>query len=313
MLLVLLGALLRAPLQPLSERVLNDIAKPVEGQDHTYNFQERTDSAGRSWGLGFSEALGDLGDLWIVQKVNGKWVNPTYTGMSISKRITGSVGVLIKRRKMGGLTAEQLLQSDWPSIIAKEKDIEKDSDHDGLTDLVEKQLGTDPTKKDTDGDGDADDVDPWPNAPFRNLSDEEQIVAAVFQARFREEGSEAPCLLFARPGVKPFEMQGRNAPTIWATQGWRRHPLGKLFDKGVGFVEFGGRRETDRAGNPLPKPHWFSETDIGRMIEWNSKSHEATVRIVVAFAGLGGNACAATVKKIGPYWFVTNMFAEYMF
>ncbi|MFL6236447.1 MAG: hypothetical protein ACJ76N_25175 [Thermoanaerobaculia bacterium] len=45
--------------------------------------------------------------------------------------------------------------------------LQKDSDGDGLTDLAEERLMTDPASRDTDGDGLEDGVDPLPNVPFR--------------------------------------------------------------------------------------------------------------------------------------------------
>lgn len=59
----------------------------------------------------------------------------------------------------------------------------KDSDHDSLTDLMERRLGTDPHNPDTDGDGLKDGVDKNPLAAPRRLSEVEQILAAAFEAR----------------------------------------------------------------------------------------------------------------------------------
>jgi hypothetical protein len=52
-----------------------------------------------------------------------------------------------------------------------------DSDGDGLTDLVERRLGTDPRSQDSDGDGVPDPADSAPTASVRTPESEEQAIA----------------------------------------------------------------------------------------------------------------------------------------
>jgi hypothetical protein len=61
-------------------------------------------------------------------------------------------------------------------------DLERDSDRDGLTDLAEERLITDPANPDTDGDGLADADDPLPQVAWSGVMDDEaSALAAVLE------------------------------------------------------------------------------------------------------------------------------------
>jgi hypothetical protein len=57
-----------------------------------------------------------------------------------------------------------------------------DTDGDGLSDLVERRLGTDPQRRDSDGDGLDDAVDPFPLTPVHQPTNErEEVATAIFE------------------------------------------------------------------------------------------------------------------------------------
>jgi hypothetical protein len=93
----------------------------------------------------------------------------------------------------------------------------RDSDGDGLTDVVERRLRLDPGNPDTDGDGLRDAEDPAPNARLREPRDDEQaIAAAIFRQFFQfEDGIDGPAAGVAVM-VSDFalEWRGRRDPTI---------------------------------------------------------------------------------------------------
>src|SRR5262249_6071933 len=64
------------------------------------------------------------------------------------------VGLRTKREEKG-----LMLEMPWEAL-------RRDSDHDGLTDLVEERMGTDPHNADTDGDGIPDGKDGLPLVPL---------------------------------------------------------------------------------------------------------------------------------------------------
>src|SRR5207248_8573014 len=109
--------------------------------------------------------------------------------------------------------------------------IRQDTDGDGLTDIVEARLGTNPRKPDSDGDGLSDLVDPCPNAAPRPLSDAERIVAACIEARFFEEKWSVPAVLSGE-NVQPFELYGYPGPLLWQATG-PELPISKLYGGGV--------------------------------------------------------------------------------
>jgi hypothetical protein len=63
-------------------------------------------------------------------------------------------------------------------------DIEKDSDGDGLPDLVERRLRTNPNRRDTDGDGVSDGEDPTPRGSRLPRNEHDRIVLAILDQFF---------------------------------------------------------------------------------------------------------------------------------
>lgn len=297
----------RALLKPLAARVLEDIRSGYH-RNEKQPFSTRKDPSGRVFGLAHSIMLGDSDDIWLVEKINGQWTNPLLTGIStwVGRRIAFRQDEDDEEHKSN---AKRQLEKNWVTILKSLSAIQKDSDHDGLTDLVEERLGTNPNKRDTDGDGTPDDVDPWPNAPSRPLSEEEAILAAVFEARFHNLEGEGSDVLGMPGGVKPFEMPGRSGPTLWSSEDDSEHlttNLSGLYERGVGIIGLGGRGE-----NEPTKPTW-SKTTLGKMIEWDAVKQEATVRISVYYGGLAGSGYVCTVKKFGSDWLVTSLRMEYV-
>src|SRR5262249_597178 len=62
--------------------------------------------------------------------------------------------------------------------------IDLDSDHDGLPDLVERRIHTDPLKTDSDDDGEPDSSDLSPNSHGRPVNEQQEITAAIFKQYF---------------------------------------------------------------------------------------------------------------------------------
>lgn len=93
-------------------------------------------------------------------------------------------------------------------LEAKLSDLTRDSDGDGLTDLVEARLLLDPSKPDTDGDGMKDGDDPTPRLDDRLAPTE---LAEVYNAFF-EAREERPVALVTKPGSKnALEVKPRTA------------------------------------------------------------------------------------------------------
>ncbi|MCB1055259.1 MAG: hypothetical protein KDD11_07065 [Acidobacteria bacterium] len=80
------------------------------------------------------------------------------------------------------------------------EDLERDSDGDGLTDLVEERLITDPTDPDTDGDGVGDKTDPLPTVAYSAAED--STTSALARLLEEIEGTEAQAILPRCPESK---------------------------------------------------------------------------------------------------------------
>jgi len=148
----------------------------------------------RAAALGVSQDYDPVGEVstgayWVLLSSDGgrTWDPPLYTGLRVNQpyvvravsdlplladdhlqveveiaeldpaRITFPPVALAPRRSAKGLYL------DIPLDLLR-----KDSDGDGLTDLAEERLMTDPQSRDTDGDGLEDGVDPLPTVPLRH-------------------------------------------------------------------------------------------------------------------------------------------------
>jgi outer membrane protein assembly factor BamB len=171
----------------------------------------KRDAKGRTWMLFHSAVLGNHSDLFIVQKLGAKWGKPLFTGAWTGRTFRSEAPKAFR-----GIPIAKLVQSEWIRIFPTDASIQRDSDRDRLTDVVEARLSTNPRKADTDSDNLLDTVDPCPNAAPRPLGDTEKIIAACIEARFFEENWGVPALLSAE-NVKPFELYGYAPVVIWQT------------------------------------------------------------------------------------------------
>jgi len=286
----------RAFLPPLEERVTKGFLGAGEFSRKTNEVAQRTDATGKTYGLLTSGVLGNGNDLWFAEKVNGEWVHPLFTGVSTGK-VSGFVKHPPPPPTIAGKTAEQLVHGDWLEALLNNEEIHRDTDHDGLTDLEEKRLGTSLDNRDTDGDGGPDSIDPWPNAAPRELNDDEQILAAVFEARFHFDKSAGTAIFYAPWNMKPFEMPGREGPTMWvpANHGDElTSPLEQCYQFGVAFVGFANPDVERKSGSK-------------EVIEWNRDRTEATTLISVYYGGLNGTGYTASVRKFHGQWVVTSL------
>jgi outer membrane protein assembly factor BamB len=291
----------RQLLRPLSDRVTTGYLDAGEFGTATKVVAEKTDPLGRRWGLLQSGVLGNAGDLWLAEKVDGRWIHALFSGVSITSDRRGRKAEGAEPT-IGGKTAKQLVAGSWFDVLVNNPEISRDSDGDGLTDLEEKRLGTDPLKADMDADGDNDGVDPWPNAKGEAKTDIEKVLAAAFEARHHFDANEGPAIVDMPKEMSSFEMPGRRGPTFWRSDRQKDSftELQKNYNSGVGLIGFHADRET-KAGN------WES-----KLMTWNSDRTEATLIISTYFGGLNGTGYRAVVRKFGEDWVVVSMVMAYV-
>jgi len=252
----------------------------------------RNDARGRTWMLFHSGVLGNYSDLFVVEKVGSTWKRPLFTGLW-----TGATFGHKAPQTLRGVPVDTLLIRDWIKIFPDDPTLRKDSDGDGLTDLVEARLGTDPNKKDTDGDGLSDLVDPCPNAAPHPLGDTEKILAACMEARFFAEDWGTPAILSA-PNVQPFELYGYYGTILWEIPG-HKIPLGDLYGGGVNIISFNAPDESARR-------------DEKSFIRYDADHKTAHTMIRRYSGGLNGDGIEVTLRKIGDDWFVVELQTRYV-
>jgi hypothetical protein len=149
------------------------------------------------------DPLGEVsaGAYWVLLSSDGgrTWGPPLYTGLRLNQpyvvRAVSRLPLLAGDHLQVEVEIAELDASriTFPPVLLTPKRtakglyldiplelLQKDSDGDGLTDLAEERLLTDPRSRDTDGDGLEDGVDPLPHAPFQRAapSAQERALAA---------------------------------------------------------------------------------------------------------------------------------------
>ena len=180
--------------------------------DPKFELSSSTDSRGVTWGLVHWDALGSPNDLWIVRLSKGKWVDPVFTGTSdywpLSRLPQGN-GSEEHEKKMKAMIEGK----GWVKRFVGNSALTKDTDGDGLTDVVERWVGLDPTKADTDGDGLLDGTDKNPLAAPHLMSDKGKAMQAALELFcFSESGPNVNHVIGLPPGVRPFEIESCDGP-----------------------------------------------------------------------------------------------------
>lgn len=263
--------------------------------DKKNELSELKDSKGRTWRLFQSGVLGNSGDLFIQQRAGTGWDSAIFLNVSTSRTFTREAPKLYK-----GIGINKLVESEWVKMFPDDPEIKKDADGDGLTDLVEARLATDPSKADTDGDRLKDSVDPCPTAATRTLGDREKIIAASVEAHFFAYGFPLPPATINVDGVEPFEMYGYAAPLIWPTKNGGRG-LGESYGAGMNSI-----------GISPPRNDLDREARGKDIIEFSDGGQTAETMISRYSGGLNGEGLAVKLKKIGEDWFIISIKIKYV-
>ncbi|MBZ5638614.1 MAG: hypothetical protein LAO51_07630 [Acidobacteriia bacterium] len=157
------------------------------------------------------DPVGELsrGAYWVVQSMNGgmTWQAPLYTGLRITMPYVVPSFSNLPLTSADGLQLEVVVREldtstiFFPPIASRIKreqsgvfleipwkELERDTDGDGLTDLSEERLVTDPENRDTDGDGLGDAEDPMPQVPLESSVDDR---AEILQLLLRQAAGSA--------------------------------------------------------------------------------------------------------------------------
>lgn len=231
---------------------------------------------GTLYGLVESPVLGSFYDLWLVRWEDGRWRHPLFTGVTARPPQRPS-----KRRnpdeKASAAETRALLDGGWISKFIGNPALEKDSDGDGLTDLEEARLGTDPNRTDTDGDGIPDARDANPLVAPRPLTEDERVIQAAFEARYHFHDHRDLPMSVSIEGHAPMELYGSGGYVLPT----EKDRFATLFGLGPAFV----RIQLD----PKPDPHG-----------------DRVVHISTTYARVNGAGYVLTLRRIGDDWIVVS-------
>jgi len=278
----------RAERKPWFERV--DLAAHARTEEQI----TRSDSRGRTWMLFQSVILGNWSDLFVVEKTASGWGRPLFTGAWTDRTPSRRAPTRFR-----GIPIAQLRNTEWIRIFPDDPTIREDSDGDGLTNVVEARLGTDPGKADMDGDGMGDAIDSCPNAAPRPLGDAEKIVAACVEARFFLQDWDAPAVLNVKD-VQPFELYGYSSILLWPDDSRKQSQSGIFGD---GMLSIGIYSPGLRSGRAPPAKGPSKRS----VIEYDPDGKTARTSIYSYSGGVDGDSVEVKLKKMGVEWFVVDM------
>lgn len=283
-------------LDPLVKRMnLGNASSNPRSSPQILNTRKAPD--GTEWALITSDVLGGNRDLWIVQKQDGQWTSPVFTGIN-PDTVSGFVKPKPPETKFKGFTPKQLIDGKWFEAFVGDELLTKDSDRDGLSDIAESRLQTNPNKSDTDDDGIEDQFDLWPTVGRKAETDEEKALEAAFEARYHFGSWDGVAVIDFPSDVKPFEMIGRKSPTLVDNKSDWTHPIRQLYERGGILLGIRTRNEKDKG--------------FAQMLTWNADKTQATVNISSYSGGLSGDGYVIVVQKYGSDWIVVSMGMAYI-
>lgn len=248
----------------------------------------------KDWALLTTGELGNVDDLWVARWDGAHWSDLHFTGESLLPWNGPS------RKEPNPPPIRYTL--DWYTRFVGNEVLSQDSDGDGLTDVMEKRLGTDPQNADTDGDGLTDSEDRNPLARPRPLvTDEEKIMVASFEALYAFDSYDAwPCVIRLPKGMRPLELLGLNGRLFALPDAATGTPLTSCIGKGTAEYTF-LLREYDFAGKKLPREK------MKNRVLWNATHTEAKISLNRYYGILNAEGYDVRLRKFGAEWVVIGL------
>jgi hypothetical protein len=179
-----------------------------------------TDSQGKTWAV-FPWGRYGQQRMWLTSSEDGEtWAQPVALDLPEMPRLVRNSARTFENKCQLTIDNDKVIVTcDGQPYEASIKESLKDSDSDGLPDIVEADLQTDPIVSDTDEDGIADGRDSNPLTPrYSNGSDESEIRQAVFGALFATANSTDAIVIVDRGEFAEQEYEGFAGPVLRSAQ-----------------------------------------------------------------------------------------------
>ncbi|MBI1334523.1 MAG: hypothetical protein GC165_16770 [Armatimonadetes bacterium] len=160
------------------------------------------------------DGLGSPEDLWVVRWDGKQWSDPVFTGMTNAVTQRYPINPTDDEEKRAAEIKAYAKARDWTQAYGPDSKLKKDSDSDGLTDIVEQWIGTDPNNPDTDGDGIPDGIDKSPMAKPATGDNLALQAALIPFAIYRSMAIQNLCFTYP-PLVTPVELNAAAGPVYW--------------------------------------------------------------------------------------------------
>lgn len=244
-----------------------------------------TDETGEQWALIHLWWYGSHQDLWLIHSRDGKhWACPLFTG---ARELGSTRDEKPQLQVKGGIASFSYPVHSKSRRIREVRRVEvrlarltEDKDGDGLYDLEEQRLGTDPAKADTDGDGLVDGEDLNPLVPPQTVTDERAIRQALFRSVVRAQLKVA---------------------VVLAEADQRQEFVGGFGGMVLSMSKDDARNLRGSAGGWLPTLHF------GRPV-FSADGRRATVQLSESTGLTAAAGFQAELRKLGPgLWAVTEL------
>jgi len=174
--------------QPVKEDVKIEVSysfdkevQPMKESGFDYGFE----ADGKEYKTFISNRFG-TNDIWLAWSTDGKSYNALFTGCTLRFEAWSEAYTAAYKDGKIVISYEKAINRGQDEahtrFVASLAEIERDSDSDGLTDLVEYRFGTDANEPDTDKDGIKDGEDGNPLAAANdNLREEQEVWKVAFE------------------------------------------------------------------------------------------------------------------------------------
>jgi hypothetical protein len=249
--------------------------------------------------------LGGPGDLWITPTDAGG--TPTgsarFSGVSIhAPGRLNSDEIAISASIDGDLLT---IHSDAKDFLVSMRALDLDSDADGLPDIVERRLRTDPQSADTDSDGSRDSQDLAPNARLRSpASDEQAIALDVFRQFFMFEPRKAQDLAIVVTDAA-LELAGRGGATISLGEDEDKRFLEEAGYDGIAHIRIKRLESKAKRGDAKDD---FDAYQVSDEIRPDDRAYS----LDLYRGGLNAVGYRVVVRRIGPRWVIVDLRVAYV-